>query len=688
MVQLETKQRQIINEQIQENKEFEDFWYTLEIEKIWLYLQKKFQKDFDYKTFSGIVKNILASLKKNYNKDETKNIFLKFWKAAFEQFFKVNSFKLENIDKIKVLILKNYNNSKIINKEMYINKKEADTKEIKLQINETIESLSSLYLNIDSKYKWSDQEIQYFKSQNITPDIEAKLKNTNISIDDYIKYRFTSQKLLAAIKEYPIARSYEFIKSFNQLNSLLDIDVNISFDDGDSKTNEIIQSKPYSLSDFKNNSEKVLDNQDINDFVHDNQQIIEKLNIKYDKKILEIFLDDETPNLLNYVDDNLIIKQSEIKKEFKTLEDQKKAVKIITSKISEFVERCSNQLDKTINQTTKQTIITNCFQALSLYFDRTTSNIQNFADDFKLNINDDISFDGNMIYIQWDIKWSHIWLYYDLQTWEILMDDFMAYVNQDSWWTYNVWIHNWIREKIKIKLPKYLDLIQSVRSIDFKKLINSSKNIQNFKTDLKSTLNNNIIKNFTDINLNKYYIEQFNEKNIAEQSILSDIFYNREITNWIPIINFKEKNKISKNLNPQKYQLINLLFNSLENYQDPDKLREFRDCIARFNLIINSKQVKESISNDPMINKLFSQESMQKNIENWKNNQWEINYFTFFDLIAKEQSNKKIINLELFKIVLTILEKKEDINDNIDLVRYERFMDKYREKYNDPELDF
>jgi ribosomal protein L29 len=116
--------------------------------------------------------------------------------------------------------------------------------------------------------------------------------------------------------------------------------------------------------------------------------------------------------------------------------------------------------------------------------------------------------------------------------------------------------------------------------------------MSDYEKNMKSDLDTSISKNFADMNLNKYYVEQFNEKNIAEQSVLSDIFYNWEVANGTPIIKFDEETEISSTLKPKQYELIKLIFDSLESYKDPDKLREFRNCIARLNLIINTNEVK------------------------------------------------------------------------------------------------
>jgi hypothetical protein len=54
----------------------------------------------------------------------------------------------------------------------------------------------------------------------------------------------------------------------------------------------------------------------------------------------------------------------------------------------------------------------------------------------------------------------------------------------------------------------------------------SIKDLEDYKENTKSTLDDKISSNFENEEVNKFYIERFNEKNIAEQTVLKNIFDN------------------------------------------------------------------------------------------------------------------------------------------------------------------
>ena len=676
MPNLESKTIQETEIQTPKNEKTEDFWYNPEIKKIWDNLAKKFPKDFDQSTFDYLVKNILSLLEEKYSEDNAEKLFLQYGEKSFDELMKdsIQYFKDKNFRIFSAAIKDAYDLSNIDN--------------TKSNIDNIIKNIKPLYDNFDSKYKWTSEELANFKKEKLDKDKEDKLRKYWVNPDDYIKYRFAAQKLANSNEAIP--NKYEFIKSFNQLNKFLDIDVQIALDDRDKKRNEILKSKPNSLSDLKNNSESVLQNKHIKSFVLDDQKFVDKLDTQqYPKKIIELYAVDNPKlwELLKYVNEDLSINNELLNKEIEDDKEREKVIKDITEKINQIFEDSSNLIQGDTNKWFKEKIMTNCFQALANYFDNTTPNMENFAKDFKMDINQDISFDGKTIYMQWSINWNHVWLYYNLETWEMKMDDFMSYQNQDNWWTYVMWIKNGQKEKLKFKLPTIDELKHWSWDVDIGKHIENSYSILDYEKNIKSDLDSNISKKFLNVNLNKYYIEQFNEKNIAEQSALSDIFYNWQISNGIPIIDFTKETKISKDLQAKQYELLRLVFNSLENYRDPDKLRKFRNCIARLNLIINTNEVKEWRSNEDMFNKLFDSNNMKESMYNWKNNQWEINYFHFFDLMSKWIWDERTINLDVFNKILTIVEKKEEINDNTKLAWYDWFMDRYREKYYNPMIN-
>ena len=98
--------------------------------------------------------------------------------------------------------------------------------------------------------------------------------------------------------------------------------------------------------------------------------------------------------------------------------------------------------------------MTCCLSAISRFFDKWNLNGENFAEQFEIwNINSDINFneDTQILKMSWTIGWNknHIWLYYNLKTWELSFDNFLAKDPQWNWYIIGKW--NWITEKLNIK---------------------------------------------------------------------------------------------------------------------------------------------------------------------------------------------------------------------------------------------
>jgi len=309
--------------------------------------------------------------------------------------------------------------------------------------------------------------------------------------------------------------------------------------------------------------------------------------------------------------------------------------------------------------------------------------MENFAKDFKIDTDSWVNFnsENQEVYIKWNINWKHVWLYYNISTWIVEMDDFMWYDSNENWWTYIMWKENGKREKLKFNLPTYNQLLNETKNVDFSQIIDYSRNILDYKENLWSKLDEKISSQFKNKSILQYYVEKFNEKNIAEQTVLEDVF-----SSWgnydKSIVDFDKKTLISKDLNQNWYSLMEIIFNTLEwntrtmeNKMDADNLRRFRNCINKFNMIINTNQVRNWESEEPLLS-LFDEKNMKDSAKNFKG-WWDLNYLDFFNLISKWEWENKVIDLNLFESILNIVDKKEEIKWNPELSKYHIFKDKY-----------
>ncbi len=560
--------------------------------------------------------------------------------------------------------------------------------------------------NISDKFKWSDEELTTFQQKTVEEqsskwvDIIGKLEEKAFDVKAYFKYLFTAQKLIED-NEAPIENKYEFVKTFNELNKSLDIDIQLEMEayfvdqEKKSKMSTFSTKRSMSLVDIAE-WEKVLDNKDFQKFKNSSDYNIENLNLGDNaKSILKLYSKDKTNlnQIIDYLNDDWSINEQKIDEIIKDPSKKLKIIENIDNQIKKSLEKYKQDLQEKTEQKIKERIVSNCVKSVASIFNQTTENMENFAKDFKIDSKNWINFDADSqeIYIRWNINWKHVGLYYNIKTWNVEMDDFMWYDSNENGWTYVMWKWNGKREKLKFKLPNYNELADEAKKVDLSKIIDDSSDVSDYEKNLWSKLDDKISSKFKDKAILQYYVEKFNEKNIAEQSILEDIF-----SSWgnydKSIIDFDKKTVISKDLNRNWHNLMEIIFNTLEwnvntseNKMDADNLRRFRDCIGKFNMIINTNQVRNWASGEPLL-WLFDEKTIKDSATNFKN-WWELNYLNFFELISKWNWKDKVIDLDLFEKILNVIDKWEEIKWNTELSKYHSFQNKYEVLASDS-IDF
>ncbi len=392
--------------------------------------------------------------------------------------------------------------------------------------------------------------------------------------------------------------------------------------------------------------ERILDNKEFQKFKNSQKHNIENIDLGKNKKsILELYSNDKKnlTQIIDYINDDWSINEQKIDEIIKNPDEKSKIIKNLNSQIKESLERYQQDLQVITEQKIKERIISNCVKSVSNIFNQTTENMENFAKDFKIDTDSWVNFnsENQEVYIKWNINWKHVWLYYNISTWIVEMDDFMWYDSNENWWTYIMWKENGKREKLKFNLPTYNQLLNETKNVDFSQIIDYSRNILDYKENLWSKLDEKISSQFKNKSILQYYVEKFNEKNIAEQTVLEDVF-----SSWgnydKSIVDFDKKTLISKDLNQNWYSLMEIIFNTLEwntrtmeNKMDADNLRRFRNCINKFNMIINTNQVRNWESEEPLLS-LFDEKNMKDSAKNFKG-WWDLNYLDFFNNIGNSK---------------------------------------------------
>ena len=355
-------------------------------------------------------------------------------------------------------------------------------------------------------------------------------------------------------------------------------------------------------------------------------------------------------------------------------------------------------LNKSNKDTIKQinirrSTMISCFRAISKFFDTVNNNWENFASEFEISdVNKDINFDETtweltMEWVIWPNK-NHIKLYYDTTTWTLEFDNFLAYDSETS--SYKIWQWNWEKEKINITLPTMDQMIQHANSINLNLIDRLAPNMQSYWdivwTVITESVRINCFKWFmwSDMEVNKSFVKQFNEKNILKQDIINNIYSKFYSQNDI-----KKKLEICLVINewnePEQFKLIKLISDTIDDYDSSNKLLRFRNAINELDYILTNNP--EFVNKDPLLQYLFADnlnddsdrtdtsnaimskenedlaidsstpknatyESDKKYKYNWNKT---LSIKLFFDLLTESKWNIEIINLDWLEATLNTI---------------------------------
>ncbi|MFZ2151410.1 MAG: hypothetical protein WAZ12_01025 [Candidatus Absconditicoccaceae bacterium] len=572
----------------------------------------------------------------------------------------------------------------------------------KLNIENQQKTLSDLYKTIPDTFKQENNKPDFdnFKNQNISK-VKDKLTGTSITLDEYLTHRYTAQQLYKSGETIP--NKYEFIKSFNQLNKLLDIDIQIPL-----IPEEKVNYKPLpdSLNDFQSKPDKILALDTIQDYIKKSPDTIQDTHIP-DQDIIKLYSDgipdaiteilsknNLDPSLIKYFDiENYDTKTGILdKKSIKEIPDDKllNQLQQISQAVSEkFIKQGKEEISKITNKIIKEKIMTSIFRGVSDFFDITNDNVENFANDFKLDFNQDLNFANNIVNIQGQINGSHIGLHYDLVLGKLSIDDVISFDPKNK--LYRIGKQSGSVLDIPIKLPKLKDFQDDALQFDYKNLAKESDNYDQYQSNLNKQLGSVFYGNFIHKELNQYYIRRLNEKNLAVQSGLSYMLNNfRSSVGPDSSFDFDglESSSFTEDLNSDHFRLIKMLDDSFDYYNRSNDFLKIRNLFEKFNMLINSSKVKDGNASEKLIDILFNSAAMKTSASSWQSmgNNGNFNYLRFYDLIGKSRSGKNIIDINLLENVVDILGNGEQFSDKDNKKKFNSsFWNKYEKIVNDPD---
>ena len=505
------------------------------------------------------------------------------------------------------------------------------------------------------------------------------MESHNIDQKSYLQFFFSYQQIQKL--ETRTEEQLKFIDTFQALNTSLGIEMAWAqvFEPMQAETIEkkaVLRST--SLEDAAD-SWNITKNPDVSTFVENQISTSKSMdNIKFSLSKLS---DLPKYEIKKFKEQNPLFKDSitdNWKIDTRKLTDTQKTD--LETKIASFLEEYERKKKEDMIKSIHEWVMRNCFKWLVSYFDINSINQENFSKDIKINMNDDITIKNSKLYIRWSVKWKNIWMYYNMDNWEIEMDDFLAKSNGEFF----IWAAHGKTEKLKIKLPTYNELVEKWEKINYSGILEKSKNEQDFTNWLNKTIDEEMSNSFWNNYVNKYFIWKHVEEYIAEQEILDNIFQNRFAwTNYSPNNDFRKNDlKITRG-NENQYNFISMIYNTLEEQNTPNSIVRLRKAINDLNTLTEKAKDKteDNRTKCPIFNELFGLEKTKKWKDDWINNK-KTNYQTFFNFFTKWWDSHPKIDIILFEKINKTLKNWGSLEKIDDPIVGERI-----EEHISPDLD-
>jgi hypothetical protein len=230
--------------------------------------------------------------------------------------------------------------------------------------------------------------------------------------------------------------------------------------------------------------------------------------------------------------------------------------------LTPFQEKASQTIQEQKQLRIKQHALTICLQSVAQYFDQTTRNLEQFAQDTKL---DNISIQDDTVYIQGNINGSSVTIRYNLTTGQVASKDFIHLDDAAGM----IHIDNTAdqREVLDFQAPTLQQSINDSTAqdatFDFNKTMQGQQ-LQDFSTTYYEHLRKTVYTQDDQI-LAKDIIEHNIEVNIASTKI-----------NQLLRLGIPPETQRNKTNTPQIFQLYTIIDNTLNRYS-PHELRKFRN---------------------------------------------------------------------------------------------------------------
>ena len=253
---------------------------------------------------------------------------------------------------------------------------------------------------------------------------------------------------------------------------------------------------------------------------------------------------------------------------------------------------------------------------LAQYFDSRNIRWENYARDFKLDTNNNISIDNNILHINGKMHGQIVHFFYNLETGVLEANDYIHHLYQGDVFAVND------LENGKVKLPQSLPTIGSLLDdtswIGSATLDSSITSVKDYQDKTQTSLETNLSKSLAPDVLNRLYVARTNEKNLLMQETLDLV--DGLLTSWgeYSLDNVVGSQQISRQRSPEIYRLLSLIDTTLLGMRSVDAIRDMRNMIENLDFLVHTKRVREGQHNDLFVNKVFSFDAREKQTALWE----------------------------------------------------------------------
>ena len=652
----------------------------------WLEKEENTRSDSSYSLSPLFLQEVDAYFSDNIDRGHIDNLFQnistedqnEFWLLALQSFV-WEGIPLEFLDKVliqdEILALKSTEN--ITQKTENITQNTESIAQGQSLIDNKFTSLQWQYDSLSDDIKPSENALQMFMNDYLNEDVSMRLENYGLNSQDYMRLRYTAEQI--AQQDWLTPETLTFIQDFNTLNRSLDIDYQITLPGMKEEPTGWWNSLRDVISDpailRKNNSVssyvRWLSLPDITD------EEIEKKAEDVSQTLVDNILREDGeeyyPQLFGYMNTTLgstDIASPPSNKDARDRQMEEWYTIHGKEEVDSLYESLSKQLTAQhvltmYQRDQKESVVHGAIRWLAQYFDSRNIRWENYARDFKLDTNNNISIDNNILHINGTMHGQIVHFFYNLETGELEANDYIHHLYQGDVFAIND------SENGRVKLPQSLPTIGSlfkdtawIGSTELSSGITSTKEYQE-KT--QSVLDKKLSKSLALDPLNRLYVARTNEKNLLMQETLD--FVDGLLTSWgeHSLDNIVGSQEISRQRSPEVHRLLSLIDTTILSTRNVDAIRTMRNTIEKLTFLVYTRKIQEGRYPDSFVNAIFSFDAREKQTALWDwSEKWSAALIDFFSLVStKNHHGGDQIDLSLLSRVVDGIEHWDLLDPSI-----------------------